>query len=89
MEEDEEGKDFKEKIIEKIKELINDDEDLVGNGKSLNFLYFFPIYYLKRKTQKEKLLHKIFKTNYIDKNSIIIIISCLLDYIKESIFTNI
>ena len=50
MEEDEEGKDFKEKIIEKIKELINDDEDLVGNGKSLNFLYFFPIYYLKRKT---------------------------------------
>ena len=45
MEEDEEGKDFKEKIIEKIKELINDDEDLVGNAKTLNLKYLNILYW--------------------------------------------
>ena len=55
----EEEIDFKKKIIEKIKELINNDKNLEGNCKSL--------------------IEKIFKDNYIDKNSIDII-SCLLDY---------
>ena len=66
MEEDEERRDFKERIIAKLKELINDDEDLVGKGKSL--------------------IDKIFKANYIGKNSIDNI-SFLLDYIKKNIFS--
>ena len=57
--------DFKEKIIEKAKELIDNDKDAEGDCKSL--------------------MDKIFKINYIGKNSIDII-SCLLDYIKEQIF---
>ena len=57
--------DFKRKIIEKAKELIDKDKESEGKCKSL--------------------IDKIFRTNYINKNSLDII-SCLLDYIKEQIF---
>ena len=62
----EEDVEFKEKIIDKVKDLINNDKDSEGNCKSL--------------------IEKIFKMNYIGKNSIDII-SSLLDYIKEQIFS--
>ena len=62
----EEEVDFKEKIIDKVKDLINNDKDSEGSCKSL--------------------IDKIFKLNYIGKNTIDII-SCLLDYIKEKIFS--
>ena len=57
---------FKEKIIEKAKELINNDKEAEGDCKSL--------------------IDKIFNMKYIGKNTIDII-SCLLDYIKEQIFS--
>ena len=59
-----EKEDFKNKIINKAKELIKNDKEAQGNCKSL--------------------LEKIFKS--INKNSVDII-SCLLDYIKEKIFS--
>ena len=62
----EEEVNFKEKIIDKVKELIKNDKDLEGNDKSL--------------------MDKILKTNYIGKNTVDII-SCLLDYIKEQIYS--
>ena len=60
-----EDADFKRKIIEKAKELIDNDKEAEGKCKLL--------------------IDKIFKTKYIDRNSLDII-SCLLDYIKEEIF---
>ena len=56
---------FKRNIIEKAKELIDNDKEAEGKCKSL--------------------IDKMFRTNYIGKNSLDII-SCLLDYIKEQIF---
>ena len=58
-------KDFKERIIKKAKELIDEDKNAFGDCGSL--------------------IDKMFKDNYINKNSIDLI-SCIRDYIKDNIF---
>ena len=58
--------DFKNKIIEKAKELIEKDKDSPEDCKSI--------------------VNKMFKENYMNKDKIDII-SCILDYIKEKIFS--
>ena len=58
--------DFKNKIIEKAKELIETDKNSPEDCFSL--------------------VNKMFKENYMNKNKTDII-SCILDYIKENIFS--
>ena len=58
--------DFKNKIIEKAKELIETDKDAEDDCPSL--------------------INKMFRENYVNKDKIDII-SCILDYIKENVFS--
>ena len=57
---------FRDDIIKKAKQLINNDKEANGNCKNL--------------------VDKLLQINYIGKNSLDII-SCILDYIKEEIFS--